>query len=419
MHNHDEFSILARQPILDSSGRIQAYELLFRSHQLENKASFPDPTQATARVVINALNSLGTERLLGKASAFINCDRRMLIENNFEPLDPSIFVLEILEDVIADPETVQVVQELSNRGYRIALDDFILSSTHLERVTPYLPYTNYVKVDFPSNDKDQLREVPRFFKRFPAIQCLAEKVETYSDFQMCLKFGYTLFQGYYFAKPEMLQGRKLDPRTHGVMQILQVLQKDPDINEIEDCFKREPELTFSLLKFINSASIGMKSRIESIRQAIQLVGHRKLQQWLTLMVFAGGNTSTEGNAILTNACQRARFLELLASHSNLSNVQSQQAFLVGMLSYMDALCKVPLTDILNEFDLGLEMALALLRQEGSLGKLLVIAKELEQDQTTKVFELCQKIGVSIPTLRQCLSDSWSWAHSFSNPAVAT
>lgn len=401
---------LARQPILDLDRKNFAYELLFRSGAVGG-AVITDATQATARVLVNTLNSVGVNNLVGRSKAFINCDRRMLLERTFEPLDPNIFVLEILEDVTGDATIASAVAELKAAGFEIALDDVLMTPEHLEKVKLFLPYISYAKLDLMGNTPTQLRAAADFFRKHN-IRLLAEKVETEAQFMDCKAMGYSLFQGYFFAKPEIVTGRKLDPKTTGVMRLLQLLRKDPDIRDLENAFKSEPEITLNMLKFINSASIGARSHIDSIRQALTMIGQRKLQQWLMLLLFAGGSASTSGaSALFDNAAQRARLMENLAKYVDTRGNLHERAFLAGMLSRMDALCKVNIETILKDFDLGEELSTALLEHKGILGDLLKIAASLELDELDVTMGLCQLHDISPDSLQRALTESWAWLES--------
>ena len=405
---------LARQPILDQDQRTFAYELLFRSGATGG-AVISDATQATARVLVNALNSMGISKLVGNNKAYINCDSKMLLENIFEPLlDPKVFVLEVLEDVEATPEIVLAVTKLKEQGFQIALDDFEMTSAHVEKVKLLLPIADYVKFDLMKQSSlAQLKDAVVFCSKYPAIRLIAEKVETEAMYLDCKRLGYSFFQGYFFAKPEIIAGHKLEPKAAGILRLLQILRQEPEISELEDAFKRQPEATINLLKFINSVSMGLNRRVDSIRLAITMIGHIKLQQWLMLMLFAGGGAPTASNSstLFDNAAQRSRFMENLARiidpHGNLH----ERAFLAGMLSRMDALCKVNIETILAEFDLGEEMNRALRENTGILGDLLKITKAVEIDELDVSLGLCLLHKIDTEQMLKALMESWEWVES--------
>lgn len=405
--------LLARQPILDRDRQTCAYELLFRG-AATGTATHTDGRQATARVLINALNSVGMNTLIGRGKAYINCDRSMLLENVFETLDPRIFVLEILETVIADPAVIKAIGRLKRDGFKIALDDFILTDENLETIEPFLPFTDQVKIDLLGSTDTQLIDSAQFFQGFPAIKLLAEKVETNQQFEHCKRLGFTLFQGYFFARPEIISGRTMDPKIQSVVRILQMMKSDPDLDSLEDAFKAQPELTIALLKFINSASIGMRMQIQSIRNAITQIGRRKLEQWLLLLLFANSNPSANGSSSLMNhAVQRARFMENLSGQLNPDQPPefSQGAFLTGMFSCMDALCNVSVETIVAEFALTSDIAGALLHHEGFLGELLKLAKSVEKAEFNQIEEQCEKLGCTASMIKDAQSESWAWMES--------
>ena len=407
----DDKVYIARQPILDVGGRCVAYELLFRNGPTADAGLIDDPTRATARVIVNTINAMGTAFTVGGKKAFVNCDRHMLTERVFEPLNPETFVIEIVETVVGDAEVVACVAELAAQGYEIALDDFVMNEEHLARARLLLPHVSYVKVDLAGNTPAQMRAaVPYLRACNPRALLLAEKVETGPQHRDCRDWGYQLFQGYFFARPELVEGRKIDPAVAAVLRLLQLLRSQPEIDALEDAFKREPAVTLNLLKYINSAAIGLKVQIESIRQALTIIGMRKLQQWLLLMVFAGG-TGGGATALFENAAMRARTMENLAHTLDAEGRVRDQAFLVGVLSRMEALCGMGLGEILAEYDLGPEIAAALGEAKGVLGRLLQLVAAVESDDVAAVYRVCDSLGIDPARLKASVTESWSWIES--------
>lgn len=401
--------VLARQPILNAAKETPAYELLYRSANSQS-ANVTDARHATASVIVNALNSVGLSTLVGKAKAFINCDRSMLLDTVFTSLDPKVFVLEVLEDVEGDEAVAKAVAGYKQAGFEIALDDFVMSPEHLARVERLVRYATYVKLDLTKNSLEQIRDAARYFRDRTSAKMLAEKVETKQDFVNCHRLGYTLFQGYFFARPEIISGRKLDTKARSVLNLLQLLDREADVEELEDAFKKAAELTVSLLKYINSAAVGLSTEIESIHQALSLVGYRKLQSWLTLLLYAQSQSAgSKSNCLMDHAVQRARFMENLAQRAGADKGTCQSAFFTGMMSCMDALCNQQLEGLVAEFKLGEEVTQALLHREGLLGKLLSIATWMESGDFAKVGEACPELEVSLTDVQEARAESWAWA----------
>lgn len=406
--NNDAY--IARQPILDHTGNIFAYELLFRNSPCAQHAgAIPNAVQATAQVLEIALNNMGVQKLVGPHKAFINCSRDMLLSGVLKSLDPGRFVLEILETVQVDNELIESVSQLRHAGFELALDDFVFSAEDLRRALPLFPYVKYIKIDLIGNRPHERAEAARLLKDKGKIM-LAEKVETEGQHHQCRQEGYELFQGYFFAKPELLSSRKLDPKVGSILQLLQVIRKDPDISELEAAFKRHPDMTLNLLRYMNSAAIALRNPINSVRQAIALVGLSNLQQWLTIMLYARPDSGSAAaqSPLFENAVQRARFLEDVAKRLSPKSALVDQAFLAGILSRMDALCRTPMQNILAEYDLGSEISNALLKGNGVLGQLLMLVSALESDAAELVGESLNTLKLSESDFQKILEDSYSW-----------
>jgi len=377
---------LARQPIVDGKGNLVAYELLFRSGASAQTAQITGQLQATATLLENLLNSMGLEKIAGNKKVFINCSREMLISGALSMLDRERFVLEILETVSLDSETIEAVKTAHESGFEIALDDIVFDAATMQKVTPVLNYVKYAKIDIMQNTAVQRKMAANFFK-VKGITLLAEKVETEKEAKTCAKEGYELFQGYFFAKPETMSSTKLDVRMASILNLLRLIRQNPETDELEEEFKHHPEITVNLLRYINSAYIATYHTINSIRQAITLVGQGNLKQWLTLMLFARTGINEAGDSpLFQNAIQRALVMEKLAGMMNTRKAPPEEAFLVGIMSHLDALCKTSMDNILDGIDLGQNISNALLSEEGELGKLLRLMRAVETD-------ICENIEV--------------------------
>ena len=214
---------LARQPILDREGKIYAYELLFRDSPDSDTAVIANDNLATAQVLENVLTNIGLPRLIGENKAFVNCNREMLLDNIFKLLNPKWFVLEILEDVEVDASLVNAVAHYKERGFELALDDFIFNQEFLTRFEPLFPYVSYVKMDLVDNSAEAMKQAAEFF-RAKGIKLLAEKVEDAATYKTCFNLGYDFFQGFYFARPELVTGKKLDSTSEAIIKLLFLLR---------------------------------------------------------------------------------------------------------------------------------------------------------------------------------------------------
>lgn len=285
----ETLAYLARQPILDRDGKIFAYELLFRDSPNSDTAVISSDLLATAQVLENVLNNIGIQRLVGSNKAFVNCSRNMLLDNLFGLLNPKYFVLEVLESVEVDDRVIEAVEEYRSMGFEIALDDFIFEEAFIKRFEPLFPYVSYVKMDVVENSQDSMNNAAAFFKA-KNIKLLAEKVEDEETFRRCSDAGYDYFQGFYFARPEMVTGHKIDATSTAILQLLQLLRIRPTLEELCSHLDKHPEIAANLLKFVNSDSRSHE-RIDNVKDAVVWVGMRHIQEWLLLMLYARPESS--------------------------------------------------------------------------------------------------------------------------------
>ena len=403
---------LGRQPILDRSQRIVAYELLFRSAGGGNAAVIEDNFTATAEVVVRAFVELGLVNVLGDCQGFINADEWFLSSDLVELLPTDRVVLEILETVEFTPSVVARLRELKKRGLRLALDDF--SRIQSDQI-PVMELLDVVKVDLLALEADELPAVIEHLKRWP-VKLLAEKIDDGERFRHCSQLGFELFQGYYFAKPTILVGRRVDPARAGVLRLINLVVGDVEVNRLEQEFKRYPNLTYNLLRLVNSVAFGLPTKIDSLRHAIAILGRRQLQRWLQLLLFTQrADGAPPGQPLLALAATRGKLMELMMdSIAPGDRGQADQAFMVGVLSLLDALFGVPLPDLLVELNLADAVRAALLSGEGLLGRLLDIVRSFEQNRFADVTALIAELPcLSLSRFNQAQLQALGWANELS------
>ena len=402
---------LARQPILDSHQGIFAYELLFRDSPDNKTAIIRNGVRETAQVLENVLNNIGLSRLVGNHKAFINCSREMLLDNIFNPLDSDRFVLEILETVDADADVVNVVKKYHDRGFEFALDDVIFDEKNLKRLEPFFPYIKYVKLDLIENSPESLKAAVPYFKEH-GMTLLAEKVETAEAFSTCLENGYDLFQGFFFAKPEIVRGKRVDGSLATILHLLQFLRGDPSLAQIEQAFLKEPAIAKALVQYANSQKSFRRRPVETVQDAVAWLGVPHLQDWLMLLLYAqpemGG--SPQYKPLFQNVSQRARFLESLADALDPNGELPAQAFITGIISRMDALVKAPMPTILEDLNVDKEITSALLHGSGKLGTLLALAEAVENDREERIGTLMKRLSLSNKDLSDSLNAAYGWNH---------
>jgi EAL and modified HD-GYP domain-containing signal transduction protein len=333
--------ILARQPILAADGALFGYELLYRGERLD--AADAGVTQS-ARVLCEGLGILGLGHLVGSARVFVNFDQSLLETDLAGVLPPGQGVVEILETVEPTARIFETLDELRRRGISIAVDDFLFQPNAM----PFLPYVDFVKIDVLAAS-DVLDDVAHRLQAYN-VSLIAEKVETHEQVERCRALGFQYFQGYFFARPEGINARRVGATEVGVVSLIGELQKpDSEAKEIAEKIGTDLALVHQILKLANSAAYRRRRSVESIVDAVVLLGQNVIQQWASLLLLSrlGDRKPSE---LLALALVRARMCQTLgAAHGGLG---SSELFTVGLLSVLDALLDRPMKDLVAELPLS-------------------------------------------------------------------
>jgi EAL and modified HD-GYP domain-containing signal transduction protein len=375
---------LGRQPIIDGLGDTVGYELLFRSSP-SNAAHVTDDQTATASVIACAFNELGIASVLGDCRGFINFDAALLMSDVVELLPPERTVIELLEHVRITGDVVDRCRDLRRRGFSFALDDVVqIDDAH----APLLPFIDIVKIDVLASAPDALVSLVATARSAGHVQLLAEKVDTRVRADLCRELGFELFQGYFFARPVLMQGRRADPSKRLLLRLLeQTLDDETDTAAIEQTFKEAPELSYKLMRVVNSVGVGVRSPIQSLSHALTILGRRQLQRWLQLLLFAHQTTGDFASPLLQMAAARGKLMELLAEQRSRDQRWHDRAFMTGILSLLDALLETPMAELIESLHLPDDVRAALLERSGALGHLLNVVEALERTDDAGVAAL--------------------------------
>ena len=401
---------LGRQPILDRTQEIVGYELLFRSADTD-RAVFENYSHAVSHVIMHALASFGIQEVLGGKFGFINIHLGMLLSEMLELLPIGQTVLELLEIIQLDEQVVERCRELKEMGFILALDDHEFDVVNNE----IYDVVDIIKIDILLTGMDALPEVVSQLRKYQ-VKLLAEKVETVEQFRICYELGFDLFQGYFFARPAILNHRKIDVSGLALLKLLQQLTMGAGIETIEMTFRENPGLSYNLLRLVNSVATGMREKIKTLRHAILILGMTHLRRWTQLSLFAGHDERGINHPLLEMAAVRGRLMEImlkqLAGNSS-SDEQAEAAFMVGILSLLDVLFEIPMEEIIAHLNLTDELTSALLRREGKLGRLLLLTEKLEMPDFGAVTILLVECGVSLDQLLKAQLEAFKWKNSIS------
>ena len=285
-----------------------------------------------------------------------------------------------------------------------------------EAYRPLLELTDIIKVDILKLDAERLPPLVTQLKKF-GKKLLAEKVETVKQHSQCQSLGFDLFQGYYFAQPTIIVGKKLNPTQVALLRLLGMIMDDADTSEIENAFKVEPGLTVNMLRLTNSVSCGLSTKITSLRHAITILGRRQLQRWLQLLIYTNPQGNAQGiNPLLQLAATRGRLIELLADRVQPRIREfSDHAFMVGIMSLMPTLLGMTMVDILAQLPVAQRVKQALIEQpeqSGQLGQLLLIAAATEVTDPVELEEALHRVpAINLDFLGKCLARAFSWANN--------
>jgi EAL and modified HD-GYP domain-containing signal transduction protein len=399
---------IGRQPILDRRQQIVGFELLFRSGDTPD-AGISDYRHACASVINDALAGIGIQELLGRHKGYINMVTDVLMGDVVELLPKERVVIELLESVhVTDPAIMERCRELKQKGFVLALDDHVYQPAY----EPVYSLVEIVKIDVLGKSPEQLAGIVQQLSRWN-LTLIAEKVESEAQFQVCRDLGFDLFQGYYFAQPVTVCQNRIEAGEAAILQLIQHVLADDEIDVIEETFRRNPSLTFNLLRLVNSVSVGVREKIRSIRHAIMVLGREQLLRWLQLAVYVCRDPRGAQNPLLEIAAMRGRMMELLVKKQHPGDLTDQAdcAFMTGVLSLIDVLFKVTMADLTDHLNLSDEICSALLRREGELGMLLSLAERLEQYDFRSVAVLMNNVGLCYEDILAAEVESINWSSS--------
>jgi c-di-GMP-related signal transduction protein len=394
---------VARQPVFNTKMKIYGYELLFRSG-LEPYFKCSDPDHATSSVVVDTFLLFGMNKLTGGRRAFVNFTRNLLINDYARVLPSDKVVIEILETVTPDEQVVAACRDLRARGYMLALDDFSLNVRH----KPLLGLVDIVKIDFRNTTVPNRQDLMRTYGH-RKLTFLAEKVETRSQYDHGRQLGCTLFQGFFFGKPETISSREIPAHQHNYYHLLQAIhQPQPNLAELEDIIKHESAFSYKLLRYLNSAAFSFRMEIRSIRHALALLGLNEVRKWVSVVAITGAAKGKPSELVITSMV-RARFAELLAPEAGYKK-RAPEFFLMGLLSMMDAILDRPLSDILAEVPVTADIKSALLTNSGPLHSIYEFIKSYEMGDWNEIMPRASALRLSESKVTEAYLEAADWAN---------
>jgi EAL and modified HD-GYP domain-containing signal transduction protein len=397
---------VARQPIFNRRKQIYGYELLFRNANAVYDASV-DGDEATSTVLGNSYFNIGMETLTSGKKSFINFTQNLLLKKVPLFLPKQETVVEILENVQPTPELVAACREMAEKGYMIALDDFV----YIPELQPLIDIAQIIKFDFRLTPIDQIQAYLERIQRREGLHLLAEKVETPEEFKCAKELGFEYFQGYFFCKPEVIKGKEISGSQFGLLQIMaEVNKKDFKIADLERLIAPDVSLSYKLLKYINSAFFARAQSIASIQQALVYMGEAEIRRFVSLVAMSG-LAKNKPDELVRAACIRGKFCELIGE-LNPQVVAPSELFTLGMFSLIDAIIDQPMEKIMAELPLEEKIKSALVQRKGELMGYLGLVEFYEKGQWHLVSRVASALNLTESKLPEFYRQACQWANTF-------
>jgi len=399
-----QHSFIGRQPIVNSQQEIIGYEFFFKNDSQGSHTPFEEDIQTCARILSTTIDEMHESWLLGQQLAFISVDNVMLNSEFLELMPAEKTVLEIVHTVEVTPEALARCIALKQSKFKLALDN----PQQYPQLEALIPYADYVKLNMRGVDPTQAK---RLLQKYQTAACkaIAEEVEQNAQFKSLLEAGYQHFQGYFYAKPENLTSKVINPSFDGVLHLLNLVSQEADNKTIENGFKRDTTLSYKLLRYINSVGFGLSCEVQSIGHALTILGRNQLYRWLTLLMVTAGNNSSSP-ALMKTSITRGRLTELLGEPF-FDKRDRDNLFVVGVFSLLDVMLKVPMDQALEKLQLPEPIVEALTKREGIFGPFLKLTEACEDANNAGILQLAALLQLNPEKVNQCHMEALAWTEA--------
>jgi len=388
--------LMARQPIFTKAKDVVAFELLFRNDAGEFVEGLRDD-EATLNVLLNTYSSVPDKSSVRQAPLFLKVNDTFLLDHEIPELPRENFVLEIIGSTAISPKLIEKIEALNKDGYKIALADYDPSDP---RFTALLSIVHIVKLDLRKLSLEELPNQVRHLRRF-GVELLADKVETLDEFQACHRMGFDIFMGYFLSKPQLVKGRRVRGTKLVLLQILMELNNpNATAHSVEELALRDPELTYKILRVINSAAFSLRREVSSLAHAISLLGMDQIRRWV--MLFLSVAEEGQPQELTRNMLQRGRMCEVTAEMLERPNPMNH--FFVGLLSQLDIMMEIPMNELLAQIPLDNYLKSAIIDHRGSEGEVLENVAFYERGDFNHI-----ALPIERPYLEVAYRHSISWA----------
>jgi EAL and modified HD-GYP domain-containing signal transduction protein len=314
-------------------------------------------------------------------------------------------VVEVLETVQPDDLVIAACERLKIAGYLIALDDVVANDPR----QALIPLADILKVDFARTTREERAALVKGNGLF-RCRMLAEKVETREEFFAARDMGFVYFQGYYFRHPEVLKTREIPANRVNYLRLLEaVSQPELDLRDLERLIKSEASVLYRLLRYLNSPMFAFATEVHSVRHALTILGEREARRWIRLVALLSAGMQKASDLVLC-ALVRARFCELLSPKVRQAD---SDLFLVGLVSMMDAILDVPMSQVLEQIPLDQDTKAVLLGGTGRLRPMYQLMLAQEAGDWESARESAAHLRISESEVAELWWQAMKWARQVS------
>lgn len=401
------FSYIARQPILNRNKQTIGYELLFRDGPDNCFPNIGDE-QATNRLLNdNFFSSAGEAQLTSGKRAFVNFPYSSIVSGTPLLFPKQSFIIEILENCEPTDELFEAVKKLHQRGYTLALDDFIPN----KQWTRFFPYIHIIKFDIRIISIEKAARFIQFYKEKTKLRFLAEKVETQEEYQQAYDAGFDLFQGFFFSKPEMIQRKSLKPSSLTTLRLFkEICVTDVDFDKIEEIIATDLTLSYKLLRHVNALTSMRSKPVTSFKQALIFLGEDQLRRFVTFVATSHA-VEKKPQSLYNLSLQRAHFCEQLY-RTRVPKDNGNQAFITGLFSLLDSLLDQPLEELIELLPLSEQVKLALTKRAGPLGAILNLTDAYDQANWPLVRKYSTALKINESSIADYYLESVKWSTEY-------
>lgn len=412
---HKQFHIdtfVARQPVFDAVGNVWGYDILYRDGVEAVSAVFPDPGTATLAVTAGICLCREHDFKVGK-KVLINFDEKTVLDGVPLALPAANTVIQIPESAKVAPRLLEVLKTLKVEGYAVALDNYEARP----QAEPLLKLADIVIIDILGQDPAALAERVRSARSLNRL-LVAKRVEDSAAFDQARSLGFTHFQGFFFQRPKVIPGRKLNSTEAARFRLLEFTQQDdPDFSNLAEAIKTDVSVSYRLLTYLNSPLFTFHINIQSIEQAIVLLGWRQVRNWLRVIIFSDLSPDSRGTELPFVCVQRGRFFETVARQSGAKSSDREILFILGLFSLLEPLLKMPMAEILASLPLEAEIKEALLGGDNRFSPWLGLAQAFEAGDWEQVDTGIARLGLDKVMVARSYSESLDWANRFFDQGV--